>query len=435
MIRLSAILCILLSLQAIAQEGWNWPSNPDDSAAMVERHTMYTDGMRLGDYNISRKPLQWIIARQPDLHPSIYQHGTKIYESLSEEVTDQDLKMKYQDSALVMYKLRAENFEDEVNAVYDRYPYTYYRYYYKDISRYAEIRQLFDKAFEILGNDISMYNLSAYMNLMNYYYRYKPEEAPQEDVLNAYDKINEILIYKAGAGVSDDEIAKVQERIDAILVNSGIQLTCDQIEERYVKKFRETKTAEAAKKVIAYSLQYKCTTSDFFIEAASVLLESEPSASLAKTIADRYVVNKNFNKAIEFYNKSLELEQDNLKRAEAYYKIAQVYVIQDQKVTARQIARKAISEDPSFRDAYGLIGNLYFNSFNDCKKGESKIADYSVYIAAYEMYAKAGDTEKMEAAKAFFPTKEDLFSEDLYDGDSYEVGCWINETITLRARD
>lgn len=430
------LLVIGLSLNSFAQKGWDWPDNEEDSMAMVEKHTMYTDNLRLGEYSKARKPLQWIIARQPTLNESIYIHGAKIYEETAKETEDEELLKKYQDSSLAMYELRVKYFPDEKESVYSRYPYTYYRYYYKDISRYADIYALFNEAFELLGNDIPLYNLSAYMNLVNYYFRYKPDEMPKEEVLNAYDLVSGILNYQREQGAPENKLATIEDRVDAILVNSGIELTCSEIEDRYVQKFRDDKSnIDLAKKVIAYSLQFKCTNEAFFVEAAAALLEKEPSASLAKTIGDRYLNNQENDKAIEFYNKALDLEEDNLKRADLLYKIGQSYVMKGSKPTARQFAEKALAEDPSKKEAYTLIGNLYFNSAAECKEGESIVADRSIYIAAYEMYQRAGDQQKMQQAKEQFPSKEELFTEDFYEGNSYQVGCWINTTVTLKVRD
>jgi len=42
---------------------------------------------------------------------------------------------------------------------------------------------------------------------------------------------------------------------------------------------------------------------------------------------------------------------------------------------------------------------------------------------------------KITNAKGHFPKKQDCFFESMNDGDSYTVGCWINETTTVRTRE
>jgi hypothetical protein len=87
------------------------------------------------------------------------------------------------------------------------------------------------------------------------------------------------------------------------------------------------------------------------------------------------------------------------------------------------------------KDAYTLIGNLYMSSSNDCRGGESRAKDYSIFIAAYNAYQRAGDSKGMGSARSRFPSKEELFTEGLSVGSSISTGCWIGETVTLATRD
>jgi hypothetical protein len=78
---------------------------------------------------------------------------------------------------------------------------------------------------------------------------------------------------------------------------------------------------------------------------------------------------------------------------------------------------------------------MYMNSFNDCKGGESRAKDYSIYIAAYNAYQRAGDSQGMANARARFPSREELFTEGLQVGTTLNTGCWIGESVTLATRD
>ena len=74
------------------------------------------------------------------------------------------------------------------------------------------------------------------------------------------------------------------------------------------------------------------------------------------------------------------------------------------------------------------------NSYDDCKEGVSRVKDRGVFLAAYEMYQKAGDSQRMASAKAQFPSIEEIFNENMKEGESLTVGCWINETVKLERR-
>ena len=98
------------------------------------------------------------------------------------------------------------------------------------------------------------------------------------------------------------------------------------------------------------------------------------------------------------------------------------------------MANQAISAQSSNKAAYELIGDLYFGSFADCKAGESKVDDRAVYLVAYDMYEKAGNSKKMAATRAQFPSIEEIFTEDKQEGGSVSVGCWIGRSTTIRRR-
>ena len=105
------------------------------------------------------------------------------------------------------------------------------------------------------------------------------------------------------------------------------------------------------------------------------------------------------------------------------------------KSRARVLAYEALSAKPGSQDAYNLIGNLYFTSFDDCRRGKSKVLDRGVFLAAYEMYQKAGNKSHMQASREQFPSIEEIFSENYEDGQNITVGCWINQTVSLKRRD
>ena len=58
----------------------------------------------------------------------------------------------------------------------------------------------------------------------------------------------------------------------------------------------------------------------------------------------------------------------------------------------------------------------------------------SIYIAAYNMYQKAGNTSKMNLAKQQFPTIEEIFVRNRKEGEQINTACWINETVSLTKR-
>ena len=73
-------------------------------------------------------------------------------------------------------------------------------------------------------------------------------------------------------------------------------------------------------------------------------------------------------------------------------------------------------------------------SYDDCRQGVSKVDDRGVFLAAYKMYERAGDRKSMSNAEKQFPSMEEIFELSLKEGQNLTVGCWINETVTLKRR-
>ena len=87
-----------------------------------------------------------------------------------------------------------------------------------------------------------------------------------------------------------------------------------------------------------------------------------------------------------------------------------------------------------------LIGRLYASSGPLCGPGrgwDSQIVTWP----AIDMWNKAKRVDANVAAEAnkfinryvkFMPTIEDVFQRGLKEGSSFRVGCWIDETTTIR---
>jgi tetratricopeptide (TPR) repeat protein len=134
----------------------------------------------------------------------------------------------------------------------------------------------------------------------------------------------------------------------------------------------------------------------------------------------------------EYLNKALELTDDINEKGEVYMLLG---TMAGSKSAARNYFVKATASPEQAAKAYTSIGNLYFGSGDECREGISKVDDRGCYLAAYEMYRKAGNSAAMERAKQQFPSKEEVFLEGKSVGSTLSVGCWINESVTIQTRD
>lgn len=413
-----------------AHAQWNWP---DDKAKAEVQNALYTDSFKQGNYRSAANQLHWLLVNAPNLNKSIYINGVKIYDGLASEETNEAKKIIYQDSVLLLYDLRIKHFGEE-GSVLNRKAYDAYKYYNGDTNRYQELFNLFKSTFELNGKKVMDINLLPYMDIVR---RYKVAggNITDEEVLSIYEEIVEITNYKIEVVKQNiDNLKIVLDKVNELLV-STIDVDCNFVENTLGPKLKaEPDNLKLAKNILRLAFAGKCMELDVFVDAAKVVQKNEPEYGLAKLIGQSAAAKEDFPTAIKYLEESIEMTDDNTKKADSYYSLAVIQANLDKKVSARDYARKAVSMDPTKKEAYKIIGNLYYNSFNDCKNGENPVHDKAVYIAAFEMFRLADDQSGMSRAIAQFPTMEEIFTWDMQVGDSYRVGCWINETVSIQKR-
>lgn len=429
---LGAAFILSLALGADAQNGWNWGEQVDKAK---EKNVLYTDALKAKNYQAAVEPLNWLLTNTPDLNPSIYINGIKVYEGLAEKASDPAKKEVHIQKALDLHDKRIEVYPEDKADILDRKATFAYQFYGKDQDKYPYLYELYTKAFEANGADMNSGNLVAYM-LVVYKHRITGGNLSDEDVINLYSAISEALNEQKSRVTGDNKkrYDKMLDQVDKILTATKVEISCDFVEEKLGPKLGKGDDLNMAKKIFGLMLAGKCLDSPLALKAAGIVQQNEPTYGVAKFLAQKNAQDGNDAKAIEYFEEAAGLTDDNAEKAEMYVSIARIQMKNGQKPTARNSARRALSFDPSYSDAYKVIGDLYMNSFNDCKKEESQVQDRAVFIAAYNEYRKAGNSSAMAAAKAQFPSIEDIFNEGMEEGQSITVGCWINVTVALERR-
>jgi tetratricopeptide (TPR) repeat protein len=416
---------------AQAQSGWNWP---EDKQTATTKNALYTDALRAENFRAAADNLHWLLVNAPDLNSSIYINGAKIYEGLASKEKDAKQKIVYMDSALVMYDLRIKYFNEEADVV-NRKAYEAYKFYRDNSSKYAEMLEMFQKAFELNGDNVMNVNTIAYMDVIRRA-KLSGGSMTDDEILEKYDQISTVIDNKMAAA-DEKTMASLQgykDKIDAMLVEV-VTVDCAFIENKLGQQLAANpEDVKVAKKIITLSLAAKCTDSPIFMEAATVVHKVEPNYSIAIVIAKRAKIDGKFDVSAKYFEEALKLTDKNSDKADIYLELADLAFRRGQNSTARDYALRAVSTDGSKTDAYTFIGDLYFRSFDQCKGGENIVHDRAVFLAAYEMYRRGGDTARMANAKAQFPSAEEIFTYNMEVGQQIKVGCWINETVTIQRR-
>lgn len=424
---------LTLASGAIAQGGdWNWGDQVD---VAKEKNVVYTDAYKAKNYEAAVEPLEWLLTNTPDLNPSIYINGSKIYQALAKKETDDAKKEQHVNRGLELFDKRIEYYPNDKADIMDRKSIYAYGFFSKNKDKYGYLYELYSEAFELKGANMNSGNLVAFMNVI-YKHRFAGGDLSDEQVIESYSAISDALEQQKSrvSGDKKKRFDNMMGNVDKILTATGVEISCSFVEEKLGPKLDESNDLNMAKKIFGLMLKGKCLDSPLALKAAGIVQENEPTFGVAKFMAQKNSQDGDDAQAIEFFKEAANLTDDNGEKAEMYVNIAKIQSRKGQKSTARSSARRALSFDPSYKDAYKLIGDLYMGSFDDCKQEQSQVQDRAIFIAAYNEYRKAGNNAGMSAAKAQFPSIEDIFNEGKKEGESLTIGCWMNVTVSLERR-
>jgi len=136
-------------------------------------------------------------------------------------------------------------------------------------------------------------------------------------------------------------------------------------------------------------------------------------------------INKNnISKAITYNSKAITLEPDN----ENYnLSLAKLYKEKKQFSKARSECKKALRKNKNNKNAYKIWGQVYTAAVVACET-EIQYEDKLVFIIAYGLFEKSGDTRRMHSMKegGQVPSKMDYFQNKSTDKPSRRCYKWIN---------
>jgi len=422
-----AILFVGQLANAQCVDGWCWGSDPEKAKTS---NALYTDALKADNYAEAATHLEWLLVNTPNLNKSIYINGAKIYENLWNVETDPAKKKALGEKTLEMFDLRIKYFNDEPD-VLNRKALVAFKLLKDDKTRLKELLDLFDRVYELNKNNLFDGNMVAYMDVMR---RYKAfgNPLPDNTVLERYFNLSDIMDYKESKGTPVHP--GVRDNVEKLLLMIVPNIDCSIVISDFGPKFDANPDLNLAKKIFKMMLTGKCTDDPLALKTATLIDKNEPSYGIKIFIASRALANDDKELAITYFEQALPLTDENVKKGDIYLKVGKIKAAQGLKSTARDYAYKALDADPSLSEAYKLIGDLYMTSFDDCARKEDKVQDRAVFIAAYDMYKKAGESSAMARAKAQFPSIEEMFDKGYEEGQQMKVNCWINTTVTLERR-
>ena len=401
----------------------------------------------------------------------IYTRGEKILDYLIR--TNPEQRDAYIDTLALLMDTRAQYFPtdpktgmSQVASIMGRKGLLIYTYYK---NRYEEAYNVLKDAVAIDPTQLQGAYIDAYfratIDMVN------NGKAEKMAVINVYQELSEIVDANIGAlaeSVAELETAKadaeaigdaeavasfnkqIEKNEKSINNNKGTKsnldnlfqpfASCEDLIKVFSAKMKETPDDVVLLKRITTILDKKdCTDQKLFLDAAVRLNELEPSPEASYSLGIKFFKDRKWSDAATFFDQATKTD-NNDRRYRAYRNLGMCYENMGNLGRARDIYRRAAQVDPTNGEPYLLIAMLYAGS---AKQYNGDIERGSVYWAAVDKCQKAKSLDPSCADKAnsliraytaAFPSMETIFFNDYNEGQSYNVGGWIGESTTIRAK-
>lgn len=398
--------------------------------------SMYQEFYKQNNYKDAYIPWQKVYTICPKSSQNIYIRGSRILKFKIENTADPVKKNILIDSLMSMYDLRIVHFNKKGNVLGS-----------KAQDLYTLAPERFEEAFKIAEEAVNLTTINSeasvlftYMTLIRVMYENKKIEADR--VIELYSSISDYAENQISKNPTDDKVKQAKDGIDAIFAQMGVA-NCESLVAIFTPKFKANPSdINLSKKIKSLMGSTKdCSKQDLYLSVCVNIYKAEPNADLAYDIAHLNIDAKQPKEAEKYYNEAINLESDVTKRATYFYELASLTFTElKNSVQAKSYAVKATEENPNLGKAYKLIGDMYASERN-C--GNDDFEKKAVFWAAVDKYSKAKQVEPeleesmnslISSYSQYFPTKEDIFFHDLKVGDTFSVGCWINERTTVRER-
>ncbi|MGQ7870487.1 hypothetical protein [Sunxiuqinia sp. sy24] len=409
--------------------------------------SMYDQFYKQDDFKSAMKPWEKVYYKYPKSTLNLYIHGANMYEAAINNETDWDKKDAFIDSLMSVYDRRTKYFNQE-GYVLGRKGTDYLKFKLDNENlNDDELKSILKEGYGFLEESIKLEQKQTEAAVLVVFMQatkrlFLMGELPKDKVAANYQTASEIINNYLKEEPNSEKYTTSKELVDRLFQTSGAA-DCEALIALYEPQFETiSQDVEDLKKMLRILERRDCTDSPLFAKASDKLYQLDPSAEAAFNMARLFVKRDQFDRAKEYYNNAIEAETDKELLAKYYYELGSFIFAKEQNFQkSRDLARKAVANNPSSGRAYILLGDIY--AYYSKNYGESDLEHQSLYWLATDYYQKAKRVdpevfgtanEKINLYKQYFPDKETLFFEGFQDGQSYKIGSWINETTKVRAK-
>jgi len=433
-----SVILTLTTSQVFAQN--KMKKYGEDSVSCVTHTSLYREFYKQKNYEDALPHWRWVFFNCPLASQNVYIDGAKMMSVKINDAKNPNDRNAYIDTLMMVFENRVKYFGDSPTSregmVWGRQGVELENYRPSDTMRVYEYLR---KSVEKEGVNSDPFIVSRYfINVSN---QVGNKRFPVDTIAEVYDRLSDLVELKMGLIKGDQENETKWMEVTTLLESRfEPYATCDEIDKIYTRKFNKTPNDTVLLKKITRLLDKKdCTDRNLFFQATENLHKAKPTGQSAYLMGKLSLVKGDLTKAESYFIEAIPNLDDVLKAKTCYY-LAKINYDQKRYSDARSYALKSLAINPNDGKCYILIGNMYAASAASC--GTDEIGTRAGYWAAVDKFVKARSVDPSVADEAnqsislyssYFPTRERLFFNDIKEGSSYTVGCWIGESTTVRA--
>jgi len=427
--------------------------SPADREEAENAFVLYKDQMTFKKYDAALKIWKVAYNLAPGSNGTVMGHfsdGVTIYSELAKATSDIELKKRYVDTIKMINAKLEECFKVDATMM-SRRAFDYF-YNLGDLISEEEQFETFTRSIEMNKEKMVYYTVNPFTKLL--YDRVLDGKISVEEG-RKYAKIIASSIEYGDKNCKGQECEGwstvkdyAPDRLEALEGVDGFY-DCDYYSTKYYAEFLESPDSCYIINT-AYSrfLRGGCSETDpRFLEIKAAKEKNcfvpPPPPGTLRQAYDAYTDGK-YKESVKLFEQFVDETDDNEKRSKYLFLIAQIYYADIKNFSqARNYAYQAAKYRSGWGEPYLLIGKLYASSGPLCGPGrgfDSQIVTWP----AIDMFAKAKSVDPSVASEAntligryarYMPSREDIFLRNLKAGSSYFVGCWIQESTTIRTAD
>lgn len=464
------LLVAALGSQPLFGQKAVWGKNATDSTVCFEKFNTFGALYNSKSYVEAYEPWKAVYETCPQATEVIYKFAPKILEAKIKEATDPKVKQDLIRLLLSTYDRRNQLYPGKEDEILAQKADDFWTYYPDSASTaYAMYKKVFDMDPKALQ--------PAYLN--NYFNvvikLYKEEKLNSFGLVEGFNDVAEAIELQSNdrntliaqltekdtlGTISDrekrnlDANRKLLAQSEKLLGNieKGIAplLTCERLTLIYNDSTYALHTTDKSWLARAITMLSKertaadgttsnCTDNPMYFKAASSLYKLEPTAKAARSMGLLSVKNGMYAEAKKYFDDAIRQEVDPKKRSMDWLKLAVIAEKQGQLAEAKRACLESARANPESGEAYLFLASVYAKSAGSC--GSNAFEKNAVYWAAINMANRAASVQPDLAARAEslasafrknVPDKSIAFQFNYKEGDTYTIGCWINERVVVR---